>query len=206
LRETRHLRANSAFWRFANGAFEHTAASFCSRLFSAPLTNPPPQYLDAVLRQDATFFDHAEPGSVSVMLEDAAVDIQEGLSDKFCAAVQGVFQLIAGFAVAFYFGWQLSLVLCACVPALIGVTYVRFAERTTGLKPSAQNDGSNRATLPTPFVQTAAPFVRTVFTLMCGSLAGTSSPPSVPRTASSVKKLTSPRHRSRPRRCLTSRP
>jgi hypothetical protein len=51
------------------------------------------RYLDAVLRQDATFFDHAAPGSVSVMLEDAAIDIQEGLSDKFCAAVQGVCQV-----------------------------------------------------------------------------------------------------------------
>ena len=74
---------------------------------------------DAVLRQDATFFDHAAPGSVSVMLEDAAIDIQEGLSDKFCAAVQGVCQLVAGFAVAFYFGPELSAVLCACVPPMI---------------------------------------------------------------------------------------
>ncbi|GMI25951.1 hypothetical protein TeGR_g2851, partial [Tetraparma gracilis] len=82
------------------------------------------RYLDAVLRQDATFFDHAAPGSVSVMLEDAAIDIQEGLSDKFCAAVQGVCQLVAGFAVAFYFGPELSAILCACVPLLIAVTYL----------------------------------------------------------------------------------
>ena len=81
-------------------------------------------YLAAVLRQDAEFFDHASPGAVAVMLEDSAIDIQEGLSDKFCAAVQGVMMFFFGFAVAFYFGPELSLILCACVPFLIGTVWL----------------------------------------------------------------------------------
>lgn len=38
------------------------------------------------------------------MLSDAAFDIQNGLADKFAACIQGVFQFVFGFAVAFYYG------------------------------------------------------------------------------------------------------
>ena len=84
------------------------------------------EYLKAVLRQDATFFDAAMPGAISLTLSDAALDIQTGLSDSFAGAVQGVFQFFFGFAVAFYFGWRLSLVLLGCTPALIAVTVALF--------------------------------------------------------------------------------
>ena len=50
-------------------------------------------YLDAVLRQDAAFFDSQEQGSISMTLADGALDIQNGLSDKMAAAMQGIFQV-----------------------------------------------------------------------------------------------------------------
>ena len=81
------------------------------------------QYLEAVLRQDGEFFDHNDPGSISLMLSDAAIDIQAGLSDKWASAVQGIFQLVFGFGIAFYYGPLLSLVLLACMPLLIAVTW-----------------------------------------------------------------------------------
>ena len=79
-------------------------------------------YLEALLQQDATFFDNVSPGELSITLSDAAMEIQSGISDKFAQAFIGVMQLFAGFTVAFYFGWELSLVLLACVPALVIVT------------------------------------------------------------------------------------
>jgi len=81
-------------------------------------------YLDAVLRQDAAFFDSQEQGSISMTLADGALDIQNGLSDKMAAAMQGIFQLIVGFAIAFWFGPLLSLVVLAASPLLVVTTYL----------------------------------------------------------------------------------
>jgi len=79
------------------------------------------RFLEAVLRQDATFFDHAERGSLTLMLSDAAYDIQSGLADKFAGMLQGIFQFAFGFGIAFYYGPLLSLVLLACTPVLAGI-------------------------------------------------------------------------------------
>ncbi|GMH74233.1 hypothetical protein TrST_g14008 [Triparma strigata] len=81
------------------------------------------KYLQAVLRQDAAFFDGQEQGTVSMTLAEGALDIQNGISDKLAAASQGVFQLIAGFGIAFYYGPLLSAVICAISPLLVATTY-----------------------------------------------------------------------------------
>ena len=83
-------------------------------------------YVEALLQQDMSFFDNAEPGSLTLMLSDSAMTIQMGLSDKFAQGVQGIFQFIFGFAIAFSFGPILSLVLMACVPFLCAVTVAMF--------------------------------------------------------------------------------
>lgn len=84
------------------------------------------QYLEKLLVQDMSFFDTAEPGSLTLMLSDSAMAIQTGLSEKFVQAVQGFFQFIFGFAIAFYFEPQLAGVLLACVPLLGIITTAMF--------------------------------------------------------------------------------
>lgn len=81
------------------------------------------EYLKGVLRQDAQHFDHAEPGSIALTLSDAAFDIQGGLADKFASMLQGFFQFVFGFALAFYFGPLLTLILLSLVPFLGIITY-----------------------------------------------------------------------------------
>jgi len=78
-------------------------------------------FMEAVLKQDAIFFDHTEPGSLNTVLSDAAFDVQNGLSDKFAAMLQGIFTFVFGFGIAFYYGPLLSLVLLACTPVLVGI-------------------------------------------------------------------------------------
>ena len=80
-------------------------------------------YLESVLRQDAAFFDSQEQGTIALSLAEGAMDIQSALGDKFAAASQGVWQLVAGFAVAFYFGPILSLMILIFSPALVVTTY-----------------------------------------------------------------------------------
>ena len=84
------------------------------------------KYLESLLYQDMTFFDFSEPGSLTLMLSDSAMTIQSGLSDKFAQCLQGIFQFIFGFAVAFYFGPLLSAVLLGCVPILGLITTAMF--------------------------------------------------------------------------------
>mmetsp|Transcript_22245 Transcript_22245/g.46203 ORF Transcript_22245/g.46203 Transcript_22245/m.46203 type:complete len:1407 (-) Transcript_22245:54-4274(-) len=96
---------------------------FCAKAASRIANRWRVVYLEAVLRQDAAFFDSQEQGSISTHLADGALDIQNGLGDKFAAALQGIFQLVVGFAVAFYFGPLLSLVILAVTPLLVAVTW-----------------------------------------------------------------------------------
>ena len=84
------------------------------------------KYLESVLIQDMEYFDQAIPGAISLNFGDAAMDVQVGLADKFFQCLQGFFQLGFGFAVAFYFGWQLSLALLGCVPILGAVSFLLF--------------------------------------------------------------------------------
>jgi ATP-binding cassette, subfamily B (MDR/TAP), member 1 len=72
------------------------------------------------------FFDLSEPGSLTLMLSDSAMEIQTGLSEKFVLGIQGLFQFFFGFGIAFYFGPYLSLVLMACIPVLVVVTTLMF--------------------------------------------------------------------------------
>ena len=84
------------------------------------------EYLDAVLRQDMEFFDLSKPGSISLNIIDAAMDVQVGLGDKFAQMLQGIFQFVFGFVVAFYFGWQLSLSLLVWVIPLGFTSFLLF--------------------------------------------------------------------------------
>lgn len=84
------------------------------------------RYLESLLVQDMSFFDNAEPGSLTMMLSDSAMAIQSGISEKFVQAVQGLFQFVFGFAIAFTFGPMLSLILMACVPVLGLITTAMF--------------------------------------------------------------------------------
>eukprot|EP00605_Chrysophyceae_sp_TOSAG23-4_P002622 GSChrysophyteH1.ASY1.ANO1.2894.1 assembled CDS len=81
-------------------------------------------YLEAVMRQDAVFFDSQTEGSIALTLSEGPVDIQMAISDKFAMCLQGGFQFIAGFAIAFYYGWELTLVIFAACPLLAFITYL----------------------------------------------------------------------------------
>ena len=79
------------------GYFAFFMAYYCVTKAAARIANGwRVVYLVAVLRQDAAFFDGQEQGSISAQLADGALDIQNGLSDKMAAALQGIFQVRRG--------------------------------------------------------------------------------------------------------------
>ncbi|KAF9622097.1 hypothetical protein IFM89_029381 [Coptis chinensis] len=84
---------------------------------SARLRN---MYLKAVLRQDITFFDmETEMGEVVGRMSGDLVLIQDAMGEKVGKSIQLISAFLGGYAVAFFRGWLLVLVMLSTVPLLI---------------------------------------------------------------------------------------
>ncbi|KAI9314961.1 P-loop containing nucleoside triphosphate hydrolase protein [Dichotomocladium elegans] len=77
-------------------------------------------YLHAVLRQDMSWFDKAEEGSLNTRLSADTQTIQDGISEKFGIFIMCIAQFISGYIVAFVKGWKMALVILATVPITVG--------------------------------------------------------------------------------------
>lgn len=67
--------------------------------------------MKAILRQDIGWHDKAEEGSLTTRLALDTQLIQDGIGDKLSNALASFTTFIAGFAIAFAYGWKLSLVM-----------------------------------------------------------------------------------------------
>jgi ATP-binding cassette, subfamily B (MDR/TAP), member 1 len=69
--------------------------------------------------------------SASVVIESTII-IQDGLGEKFGIGIQSVFAFLCGFAVALYYAWQLTLLLLAVIPVMVGIVgfAISFAPKT----------------------------------------------------------------------------
>ncbi|KAL8150337.1 hypothetical protein V2J09_020145 [Rumex salicifolius] len=76
-------------------------------------------YLKAILRQDVAFFDkETNTGEVVGRMSGDTVLIQEALGEKVGKVIQQTGTFVGGFAIAFYQGWLLTLVMLSCIPLL----------------------------------------------------------------------------------------
>ncbi|KAJ9073570.1 hypothetical protein DSO57_1014757 [Entomophthora muscae] len=82
------------------------------------------RYYRAVLGQEMAWFDENSAGELGTRLASDVALIQDGLSEKLGTMLQLVTTFIAGFSVALFKGWQLSLVLLAVLPPVIVVIFV----------------------------------------------------------------------------------
>eukprot|EP00939_MAST-03C_sp_MAST-3C-sp1_P001093 g1093.t1 len=82
------------------------------------------EYMRAVMGQGMSWFDTNTPASVTQHLDDVATDVYFGTSAKLVEGIQGAVGFVAGFAVAFYFSWQMTVVLLGGVPLLGLATYL----------------------------------------------------------------------------------
>eukprot|EP00940_MAST-03C_sp_MAST-3C-sp2_P001573 g1573.t1 len=81
-------------------------------------------YICGVMKQDMAWFDQNTPASVTQHIDDVATDVYLGTSAKLVEGISGCVGFVASFAVAFYFSWQLTLVVLAGVPLLGVSTYL----------------------------------------------------------------------------------
>jgi ATP-binding cassette, subfamily B (MDR/TAP), member 1 len=75
-------------------------------------------YVESLLTQDVQFFDEAKAGELASYTAEKVNELQQGLAKKFAELVQAFFQMAGGFAVGFYFSWELALVILATTPLL----------------------------------------------------------------------------------------
>ncbi|KAG2202626.1 hypothetical protein INT47_002058 [Mucor saturninus] len=92
-------------------------------------------YLNSVLKQDMSWFDAAEDGSLNTRLASDTQIVQDGISEKYGQFVTLIAQFTAGFVVALIRGWQLALVMLSIVPILVGtgIAMAHFITKYTGM-------------------------------------------------------------------------
>ncbi|RHX98979.1 hypothetical protein DYB36_010873, partial [Aphanomyces astaci] len=78
-------------------------------------------YASAILRQEVGWFDVNEPMQLATRVADTTLLVQEGMGRKVGDGMNFLSMGITSLVVAFYYGWELSLVLFAFTP-LIGVS------------------------------------------------------------------------------------
>ncbi|KAL5839191.1 hypothetical protein ACOSQ3_011895 [Xanthoceras sorbifolium] len=76
-------------------------------------------YLKTIMRQDIAFFDtETTTGEVIGRMSGDTILIQEAMGEKVGKFIQLMSTFICGFAIAFVKGWELAIVLLACLPAM----------------------------------------------------------------------------------------
>ncbi|OWA55520.1 putative Multidrug resistance protein 1B [Hypsibius exemplaris] len=63
-----------------------------------------------------SWFDSHASGSLTSRLSDDMERVKDGLGDKMSFAIQAFAQFVGGFAVGFYKGWDLTLVMLTVLP------------------------------------------------------------------------------------------
>ncbi|XXG82231.1 hypothetical protein AAC387_Pa10g0220 [Persea americana] len=77
-------------------------------------------YLKAILRQDIAFFDkETTTGEVIGRMSGDTILIQDAMGEKVGKFIQLISTFFGGFVIAFIKGWQLTLVMLACIPPLV---------------------------------------------------------------------------------------
>ena len=76
------------------------------------------RYLDALLKQDISWFDLQKSGELSAKITENTVLIRDAMGEKLGTLFQFMTMFFAGFAVGFYYSWQLTLVIFAVAPLL----------------------------------------------------------------------------------------
>ncbi|CAB4306736.1 unnamed protein product [Prunus armeniaca] len=77
-------------------------------------------YLKTILRQDIAFFDtETNTGEIIGRMSGDTILIQDAMGEKVGKFIQLLSTFIGGFVIASVRGWQLTLVLLSCIPAIV---------------------------------------------------------------------------------------
>ncbi|ETV98505.1 hypothetical protein H310_08644 [Aphanomyces invadans] len=92
----------------------------------------------AILRQDVAWFDTIDPMELATRVAHTTLLVQEGIGRKVGDALNFISIGVMGFGLAFYYGWQLSLVLLAFVPLMTISSYCMTKAVTAAVQSGAK--------------------------------------------------------------------
>ncbi|KAL4388525.1 hypothetical protein GQ457_09G003410 [Hibiscus cannabinus] len=118
-------------------------------------------YLKTILRQDIGFFDtETTTGEVIGRMSGDTILIQEAMGEKVGKFIQLLTTFIGGFIIAFIKGWQLALVLTACIPlvALAGGTMATIMSKMSSKGQIAYAEAGNVVEQTVGAIRTVASF------------------------------------------------
>ena len=75
-------------------------------------------YFKSVLGKDSTWFDANNPNEIASKISTEIDMIQAGIGEKVGEIVHALMTFFVGFALAFYIGWEFSLILMGAFPVL----------------------------------------------------------------------------------------
>jgi len=135
-----YLAAAAGFSAFFQGTFLMTSASRqCRRIRM--------EFMDALMRQDVSFFDETPAGKIASRMAD--VDkIKEGQGKQLGMLVQAFVQLITGLTVGLIINWRISLVALSMIPAMavaLGVLMMIITRITGDMRSSSDKQSSAAA-------------------------------------------------------------
>ncbi|EFH44464.1 hypothetical protein ARALYDRAFT_355242 [Arabidopsis lyrata subsp. lyrata] len=118
-------------------------------------------YLKTILRQDIEFFDtETNTGEVIGRMSGDTILIQEAMGEKVGKFIQLISTFIGGFVVAFIRGWELTLVLMACIPLIVavGATMALTMSKMVGNRQAAYGEAGNVVEQAVGAIRTVAAF------------------------------------------------
>jgi ATP-binding cassette, subfamily B (MDR/TAP), member 1 len=98
------------------------------------------EYFSSLLSQDISYFDRVNQGEMATSVIESTTIIQDGIGEKLAIGIQSLFAFIAGFTVALYYAWKLTLLLLAVIPVMIGI-----AAGAASYLPASTADTYNKA-------------------------------------------------------------
>eukprot|EP00284_Hemiselmis_tepida_P000298 CAMPEP_0174952070 /NCGR_PEP_ID=MMETSP1355-20121228/95175_1 /TAXON_ID=464990 /ORGANISM="Hemiselmis tepida, Strain CCMP443" /LENGTH=673 /DNA_ID=CAMNT_0016199755 /DNA_START=33 /DNA_END=2055 /DNA_ORIENTATION=- len=85
-------------------------------------------YVSAIIHQDVSWYDTHNPSELSSRVAESTQSIEEGISAKLSMGFRFLFQGLVGVGMAFYFKWDMALVLLGVSPlAAFGAWYMSKA-------------------------------------------------------------------------------
>mmetsp|Transcript_28880 Transcript_28880/g.45725 ORF Transcript_28880/g.45725 Transcript_28880/m.45725 type:complete len:778 (-) Transcript_28880:104-2437(-) len=82
-------------------------------------------YFALLLQQEMGYFDIKNSGTVNTDMIADCMFISEGLGVKYGFIIQQLVAFLFGFALSFWFSWEMALILLACLPVLVVVGVIQ---------------------------------------------------------------------------------
>eukprot|EP00526_Cylindrotheca_closterium_P003410 CAMPEP_0113657424 /NCGR_PEP_ID=MMETSP0017_2-20120614/31035_1 /TAXON_ID=2856 /ORGANISM="Cylindrotheca closterium" /LENGTH=1368 /DNA_ID=CAMNT_0000571343 /DNA_START=232 /DNA_END=4338 /DNA_ORIENTATION=+ /assembly_acc=CAM_ASM_000147 len=80
------------------------------------------KWFEAVVRQDMSYFDLQDVSGTSTIISTNGAKFNKGISRKLASGIQFTMTVIAGFGLAFWGSWQVTLAVIATVPVMAAST------------------------------------------------------------------------------------